>query len=214
MEPQTSVQPDPATQPASDAQNEPKGKIPVLYRIYGLYCFVSAAIVLGLIITITVLSTAKVIDLTAGSNNASLTFILTVIQFVLMGIEAVAMIGFGISLLRNRRRHAAQKRPGPVQPHRHPYASPQQRFLIGIDPFLRREHRHAPAHRTDLSPQVGMFGQESLESRKLVRRQVSLDVIESPRFVILYADSHYSMLFISPMILLSAVRALNMYTFT
>ena len=63
---------------------------------------------LGLIITITVLSTAKVIDLTAGSNNASLTFILTVIQFVLMGIEAVAMIGFGISLLRNRRRHAAQ----------------------------------------------------------------------------------------------------------
>ena len=59
-----------------------------------------------------------------------------------------------------------------------------------------------------------MFGQESLESRKLVRRQVSLDVIESPRFVILYADSHYSMLFISPMILLSAVRALNMYTFT
>ena len=108
MEPQTSVQPDPATQPASDAQDKPKGKIPVLYRIYGLYCFVSAAIVLGLIITITVLSTAKVIDLTAGSNNASLTFILTVIQFVLMGIEAVAMIGFGISLLRNRRRHVAQ----------------------------------------------------------------------------------------------------------
>lgn len=108
MEPQTSVQPDPSTQPASDAQDKPKGKIPVLYRIYGLYCFVSAAIVLGLIITITVLSTAKVIDLTAGSNNASLTFILTVIQFVLMGIEAVAMIGFGISLLRNRRRHAAQ----------------------------------------------------------------------------------------------------------
>ena len=108
MEPQTSVQPDPSTQPASDAQNEPKRKIPVLYRIYGLYCFVSAAIVLGLIITITVLSTAKVIDLTAGSNNASLTFILTVIQFVLMGIEAVAMIGFGISLLSNRRRHAAQ----------------------------------------------------------------------------------------------------------
>ena len=108
MEPQTSVQPDPSTQPASDAQNEPKRKIPVLYRIYGLYCFVSAAIVLDLIITITVLSTAKVIDLTAGSNNASLTFILTVIQFVLMGIEAVAMIGFGISLLRNRRRHAAQ----------------------------------------------------------------------------------------------------------
>lgn len=108
MEPQTSVQPDPSTQPASDAQNEPKRKIPVLYRIYGLYCFVSSAIVLGLIITITVLSTAKVIDLTAGSNNASLTFILTVIQFVLMGIEAVAMIGFGISLLRNRRRHAAQ----------------------------------------------------------------------------------------------------------
>ncbi len=108
MEPQTSMQPDPSTQPVSDAQDKPKGKIPVLYRIYGLYCFVSAAIVLGLIITITVLSTAKVIDLTAGSNNASLTFILTVIQFVLMGIEAVAMIGFGISLLRNRRRHAAQ----------------------------------------------------------------------------------------------------------
>lgn len=108
MEPQTSMQPDPSTQPVSDAQDKPKGKIPVLYRIYGLYCFVSAAIVLGLITTITVLSTAKVIDLTAGSNNASLTFILTVIQFVLMGIEAVAMIGFGISLLRNRRRHAAQ----------------------------------------------------------------------------------------------------------
>ena len=108
MDPQTSVQPDQPEQPAFGKPDKPTKKIPVLYRIYGLYCFVSAAIVLGLIITITVLSATKAIDLTAGSNNASLTFILTVIQFVLMGVESVAMIVFGVSLLRNRRRHAAQ----------------------------------------------------------------------------------------------------------
>ena len=94
--------------PGDTAQAATQKKIPVLYRVYGLYCFLSAAIVMGLIITITVMSSLKIIDLTAGSNDASLTFILTVIQFVLMGIESVAMIVFGVSLLRNRRRHAAQ----------------------------------------------------------------------------------------------------------
>ena len=108
MDPQTSVQPDQPEQAVSSKPDKSTKKIPILYRIYGLYCFVSAAIVLGLIITITVLSATKTIDLTAGSNNASLTFILTVIQFVLMGVESVVMIVFGISLLRNRRRHAAQ----------------------------------------------------------------------------------------------------------
>lgn len=100
--------PEQIAQPDPSQQGKSLGKIPVLYRIYGLYCFVAAAIVLGFVITIIVMSATKAIDLTAGSNDASLTFILAVIQFVLMGIESIAMIVFGVSLLRNRRRHAAQ----------------------------------------------------------------------------------------------------------
>lgn len=103
-----SGQPSLPAEPPSPDQAAPKKKIPALYKVYGLYCFVSSAIVLVLIIAAIVLSATHTVDLTAGSNNASLTFILAVIQFVLMGIESVIMIVFGISLLKDLRRHAAK----------------------------------------------------------------------------------------------------------
>ena len=112
MDPTQSQQP---TAPAPQQSNQvpetaskAKKKIPLLYKLYGLYCFVASAIVLALIVTIVVLSVTGTISLTAGSNNASLTFILTVIQFVLMGVQCVIMLVFGVSLLRNKRRHAAK----------------------------------------------------------------------------------------------------------
>ncbi len=102
------IQPD-APEPTSAAEPAAsKKKIPILYKIYGLYCLLAGIVVIGLVATIVILSTTGAINLTAGSNNASLTFILAVIQFVLMGVQSVVMLSFGVSLLRNRRRHAAQ----------------------------------------------------------------------------------------------------------
>ena len=94
---------------SNPAAQEPQGKrkIPLLYKVYGLYCFVAAILVLALMATVIALSVTGNISLTAGSNNASLTFILTVFQFFLMGVQAVVMLIFGYSLLKNRRRYAA-----------------------------------------------------------------------------------------------------------
>lgn len=96
-----------AQTPLAEQEARRKRKIPLLYRVYGLYCFVAAILVLLLMAAVIALSASGSISLTAGSNNASLTFILTVFQFFLMGVQAVAMLIFGFSLLKNRRRHAA-----------------------------------------------------------------------------------------------------------
>ncbi|MEE0845981.1 MAG: putative ABC transporter permease [Eggerthellaceae bacterium] len=105
------MDPSQSTQAPEAASSEPaklKAKIPLLYKLYGLYCLIAGMIVFSLVTGVTVLSLIGKLNLTAGSDNASLTFILNVVQFVLMGIESIVMFVFGISLLRNRRRHAAQ----------------------------------------------------------------------------------------------------------
>ena len=96
------------TQNAPVATEAPVKKIPLLYKIYGLYCCVSGALIFLLVAAIVGLSLTHVINLTAGSNDASLTFILTVIEFVLVGVESVALVAFGVALLKNWRRYAAQ----------------------------------------------------------------------------------------------------------
>lgn len=105
MDPSQSTQ---APEAASSAPAKLKAKIPLLYKLYGLYCLIAGVIVFSLVTGVTALSLIGKLNLTAGSDNASLTFILNVVQFVLMGIESIVMFVFGISLLRNRRRHAAQ----------------------------------------------------------------------------------------------------------
>lgn len=105
MDPSQSTQ---APEAAASAPAKLKAKIPLLYKLYGLYCLIAGVIVFSLVTGVTVLSLIGKLNLTAGSDNASLTFILNVVQFVLMGIESIVMFVFGISLLRNRRRHAAQ----------------------------------------------------------------------------------------------------------
>lgn len=105
------MDPSQSTQAPEAASSEPaklKAKIPLLYKLYGLYCLIAGMIVFSLVTGVTALSLIGKLNLTAGSDNASLTFILNVVQFVLMGIESIVMFVFGISLLRNRRRHAAQ----------------------------------------------------------------------------------------------------------
>lgn len=105
------MDPSQSTQAPEAASSEPaklKAKIPLLYKLYGLYCLIAGMIVFSLVTGVTALSLIGKLNLTAGSDNASLTFILNVVQFVLMGIEGIVMFVFGISLLRNRRRHAAQ----------------------------------------------------------------------------------------------------------
>lgn len=96
------------TKSAPAAPEKPVKKIPLLYKIYGLYCLLSGALIIIGVAAIVGLSATGAINLTAGSNDASLTFILTVIEFVLVGIESVSLVVFGVSLLKNWRRYAAQ----------------------------------------------------------------------------------------------------------
>lgn len=96
------------TKSAPAAPEKPVKKIPLLYKVYGLYCLLSGALIFIGVAAIVGLSATGAINLTAGSNDASLTFILTVIEFVLVGIESVSLVVFGVSLLKNWRRYAAQ----------------------------------------------------------------------------------------------------------
>ena len=105
--------------PASrDASHEPKHmrpangkkkrKVPLLARLYGLWCTVSG--ILSLVVMalgVAALATFGT-DLFQGSYDVTLTLILTVAQLVYAFVYGVAIVVFGVLLLRNHRRHAAQ----------------------------------------------------------------------------------------------------------
>ena len=97
-----SVNPPAANPPASAA-----GRIPLLMKIYGVISLVSGATVLaGGALIIWGLATGG-IDAVNRSYHVTLTVTLTVIQLVLVFFHSVTDVTFGISLLRDRRRHAA-----------------------------------------------------------------------------------------------------------
>lgn len=101
----------PSATPSASSSAEPSdqtnSKIPLLMKIYGVISLVSGATVLaGGALIIWGLATGG-IDAVNRSYHVTLTVTLTVIQLVLVFFHSVADVTFGISLLRDRRRHAA-----------------------------------------------------------------------------------------------------------
>ena len=101
----------PSATPSAPASAEPSAransKIPLLMKIYGVISLVSGATVLaGGALIIWGLATGG-INAVNRSYHVTLTVTLTVIQLVLVFFHSVADVTFGISLLRDRRRHAA-----------------------------------------------------------------------------------------------------------
>ena len=101
----------PSATPSAPASAEPSAransKIPLLMKIYGVISLVSGATVLaGGALIIWGLATGG-INAVNRSYHVTLTVTLTVIQLVLVFFHSVTDVTFGISLLRDRRRHAA-----------------------------------------------------------------------------------------------------------
>lgn len=93
--------------PAANPPASAPGRIPLLMKIYGVISLVSGATVLaGGALIIWGLATGG-IDAVNRSYHVTLTVTLTVIQLVLVFFHSVTDVTFGISLLRDRRRHAA-----------------------------------------------------------------------------------------------------------
>ena len=97
----------PSASSSAEPSDQTNSKIPLLMKIYGVISLVSGATVLasGALI-IWGLATGG-IDAVNRSYHVTLTVTLTVIQLVLVFFHSVADVTFGISLLRDRRRHAA-----------------------------------------------------------------------------------------------------------
>ncbi|WP_289094389.1 putative ABC transporter permease [uncultured Bifidobacterium sp.] len=101
----------PSATPSAPASAEPSAransKIPLLMKIYGVISLVSGATILvGGALIIWSLANGGA-DAVGHSYHVTLTVTLTVIQLVLVFVHCISAIAFGISLLRNRRRHAA-----------------------------------------------------------------------------------------------------------
>ena len=99
----------PAGKHAKPTSERPESKkIPLLMRLYGIYCLVGCAVLLVLMAygASTLITFGK--DLYAGAYNVTLTLVLSVIELVYTFVYGVAYGIFGVTLIRNRRRHAAQ----------------------------------------------------------------------------------------------------------
>ena len=89
------------------AGNGTPSRIPLLMRIYGVISLISGASALAIGVAIIVRLAMTGGSAITGSHHVTLTLILTIIQLVLIAGHSVADVVFGISLLRDRRRHAA-----------------------------------------------------------------------------------------------------------
>ena len=99
---------EPGHGPAAPAPAPRRDRLPLLMRLYGLYNLVTGGIVLviaGLVVFALVSTGAHVLD---GSHDVTLTLVLSILQVVLFVFTSGVSVAFGVSLLRGRRRHAAQ----------------------------------------------------------------------------------------------------------
>lgn len=83
-------------------------KIPLIGRIYGLLCLISGVFVLavGAFLAFVLITSGNRIF--RGSHNVTLSLVLSIIQVVLLFVSSGAFATFGVLMLKNRRRHAAQ----------------------------------------------------------------------------------------------------------
>ena len=90
---------------------EEKKKTPLLMKIYGILCILDgvATIPLG-ILFVGMVAWALFYrpDLISVSSDPTLATVLSVVSFVVIMINVGFLVGFGISLLKNRRRNAAR----------------------------------------------------------------------------------------------------------
>ncbi len=84
-------------------------KIPLIEKVYGIYCLLSGGLVLVMATFLGgLLATGNAGDLIANSHNTNLTVILAIVQIVIMLAMCVGNVALGVAMLRNRRRHVAQ----------------------------------------------------------------------------------------------------------
>ena len=83
-------------------------KISVLLKLYGVYCLVTAVVVLALIALIAVPLIQYGADLYRERHDVTLTMTLVALQLVTMFVASVGYVAFGVLVLKDRRRHVAQ----------------------------------------------------------------------------------------------------------
>ena len=83
-------------------------KIPLLLKLYAVYCLVTAGVILVLMGLILVPLVRYGVDLFRESHDVTLAMSLTVVEVVNLLVGAVGYVAFGVLTLRNRRRHVAQ----------------------------------------------------------------------------------------------------------
>ena len=91
--------------------SEEKKKTPLLMKVYGVLCILDgiATIPMGIIfVGMVYWALQNRPDLVSISSDPTLSTILSVASFVVIMVNAGFLIGFGIALLKNRRRNAAR----------------------------------------------------------------------------------------------------------
>ena len=92
----------------SDATPVEKRKIPLLLKVYAIYCLLTAAAVLALVALIAVPLAQYGVQLFRESHDVTLTMTLTITQVVMLAVGAAGYVLFGVLVLKDRRRHVAQ----------------------------------------------------------------------------------------------------------
>ena len=83
-------------------------KISVLLKVYGVYCLVTAAVVLALLALIAIPLAQYGADLFRERHDVTLTMTLIAVQLVTMFLASAGYVAFGVLVLKDRRRHVAQ----------------------------------------------------------------------------------------------------------
>ncbi|WP_417229383.1 putative ABC transporter permease [Thermophilibacter sp.] len=83
-------------------------RISVLLKVYGVYCLVTAAIVLVLLALIAIPLLQYGAGLFRERHDVTLTMTLVAVQLVTMFVASAGYVAFGVLVLKDRRRHVAQ----------------------------------------------------------------------------------------------------------
>lgn len=84
-----------------------KKKIPLLLKIFGILCIVGGAVSIPQV-TLLIITTVETFQSGTMTATTTATTVLLFVEIALLAVFVVAIVIFGIRLLRNKRRHAAQ----------------------------------------------------------------------------------------------------------
>ena len=100
--------PAPSGTPNPQTPSEKRGKIPLIMKIYGILCILQGAGVAVLSIILAVGLFVLRDQILPQLNDTTLTLVIEAISFAVTQVTSVMLVIFGVLLLRNRQRHAAQ----------------------------------------------------------------------------------------------------------